>query len=43
MTTLRLLFKTEGYRDIKIRRDLAGAERVIGGVYPGGNGRGKNV
>ena len=43
MTILRSLFKTEGYRDIKIRRDLAGAERVISGVHPGGKGQGKNV
>jgi release factor glutamine methyltransferase len=43
MTILRSLFETGGYRDIKIRRDLAGAERVISGVHPGRNGQNKNA
>jgi release factor glutamine methyltransferase len=43
MTALRSLLETEGYRDIKIRRDLRGAERVIGGTHPGRNGQRKNV
>ncbi|MDR2159442.1 MAG: peptide chain release factor N(5)-glutamine methyltransferase [Treponema sp.] len=43
MTMLRSLLETEGYHDIKIFRDLPGAERVIGGVHPGRSGQGKNV
>ncbi|MDR1618540.1 MAG: peptide chain release factor N(5)-glutamine methyltransferase [Treponema sp.] len=43
MAILRSLFEAEGYCDIKIRRDLPGAERVIGGRHPGRNGQHKNV
>ncbi|MDR1618287.1 MAG: peptide chain release factor N(5)-glutamine methyltransferase [Treponema sp.] len=43
MTALSSLLKAGGYHDIKIRRDLTGAERVIGGTHPGRNGQNKNV
>jgi release factor glutamine methyltransferase len=43
MTILGSLLEAKGCVDIKIRKDLAGIERIISGVYPGGNGQGKNV
>ncbi|MDR1900329.1 MAG: peptide chain release factor N(5)-glutamine methyltransferase, partial [Treponema sp.] len=35
MAELASLLETGGYEDIKIHRDLSGAERVIGGTRPG--------